>query len=146
MNITMDDTIPVTCKNCGGEVFGQAFNVRRLSPLMSPTGETQIAQIQADTTRDQSQKDVEIANVQRQAQEAIARIQQEGQLAVAQQQTNPFGLSPAQYMQMQTQQVAARQKLGNRPEFGAPVLMPPTDYLSTFINAGISIGSALIAA
>ena len=45
MNITMDDTIPVTCKNCGGEVFGQAFNVRRLSPLMSPTGETQIAQI-----------------------------------------------------------------------------------------------------
>ena len=49
-------------------------------------------------------------------------------------------------MQMQTQQVAARQKLGNRPEFGAPVLMPPTDYLSTFINAGVSIASAFIAA
>ena len=48
-------------------------------------------------------------------------------------------------MQMQVQQVAARQKLGNRPEFGAPVLMPPTDYLSTIINAGISIGSAFAA-
>ena len=48
-------------------------------------------------------------------------------------------------MQMQVQQVAARQKLGNRPEFGAPVLMPPRDYLSTIINAGISIGSAVIA-
>ena len=47
-------------------------------------------------------------------------------------------------MQMQTQQVAARQKLGNRPEFGAPVLMPPTDYLSTFINAGISLASAYV--
>ena len=47
-------------------------------------------------------------------------------------------------MQMQTQQVAARQKLGNRPEYGAPVLMPPTDYLSTFINAGISLASAAI--
>ena len=47
-------------------------------------------------------------------------------------------------MQMQTQQVAARQKLGNRPEFGAPVLMPPKDYLSTFINAGISLASAYI--
>ena len=49
-------------------------------------------------------------------------------------------------MQMQTQQVAARQKLGNRPEFGAPVLMPPKDYLSTIINAGISLGSAYIGA
>ena len=48
-------------------------------------------------------------------------------------------------MQMQVQQVAARQKLGNRPEFGAPVLMPPSDYLSTIINAGISLGSAFIA-
>ena len=47
-------------------------------------------------------------------------------------------------MQMQVQQVAARQKLGNRPEFGAPVLMPPTDYLSTFLNAAISIGTAFI--
>ena len=47
-------------------------------------------------------------------------------------------------MQMQMQQVAARQKLGNRPEFGAPVLMPPTDYLSTFINAGISLASAYV--
>ena len=47
-------------------------------------------------------------------------------------------------MQMQMQQVAARQKLGNRPEFGAPVLMPPSDYLSTIINAGISLGSAFI--
>ena len=47
-------------------------------------------------------------------------------------------------MQMQVQQVAARQKLGNRPEFGAPVLMPPTDYLSTFINAGVSLASAFI--
>ena len=45
-------------------------------------------------------------------------------------------------MQMQQQQVAARQKLGNRPEFGAPVMLPPTDYLSTFINAGITIASA----
>ena len=49
-------------------------------------------------------------------------------------------------MQMQTQQVAARQKLGNRPEFGAPVLMPPKDYLSTIINAGISIASSAIGA
>ena len=47
-------------------------------------------------------------------------------------------------MQMQMLQVAARQKLGNRPEFGAPVLMPPTDYLSTFINAGISLASAYV--
>ena len=46
---------------------------------------------------------------------------------------------------MQVQQVAARQKLGTRPEFGAPVLMPPSDYLSTIINAGISLGSAFIA-
>ena len=45
MNISMEDTTPVTCKECDGEVFGQAFNVRRLSPLMSPTGDTQIAQI-----------------------------------------------------------------------------------------------------
>ena len=45
MNITMEDTIPVKCNECGSEVFGQAFNVRRLSPLMSPTGDTQIAQI-----------------------------------------------------------------------------------------------------
>jgi len=49
-------------------------------------------------------------------------------------------------MQMQVQQVAARQKLGYRPEFGAPVLMPPKDYLSTIINAGISIGSSFVGA
>ena len=83
----------------------EASTQRNIAQLQADT-QTQIAQIQADTTRDQAQKDVEIANVQRQAQEAIARIQQEGQLAVAQQQTNPFGLSPAQYMQMQTQQTA----------------------------------------
>ena len=83
----------------------EAATQRNIAQLQADT-QTQIAQIQADTTRDQSQKDVEIANVQRQAQEAIARIQQEGQLAIAQQQTNPFGLTPAQYMQMQTQQTA----------------------------------------
>ena len=45
MNITMDDTVPVVCKECNGDVFGQAFHVRRLSPLLSPTGDTQIAQV-----------------------------------------------------------------------------------------------------
>ena len=83
----------------------EAATQRNIAQLQADT-QTQIAQIQANTTIGQSQKDIEIANVQRQAQEAIARIQQEGQLAIAQQQTNPFGLTPAQYMQMQTQQTA----------------------------------------
>ena len=33
-------------------------------------------------------------------------------------------------LQMQTEQSKVRNKLGIRPEYGAPVLMPPSDRLS----------------
>ena len=36
----------------------------------------------------------------------------------------------ARLAKLQSKQAAARNELGVRPEYGAPVLMPPSDYLS----------------
>ena len=38
-----------------------------------------------------------------------------------------------------------RKTLGFTPEYGAPVMMPPSDRFSTFLNFGLQIGTAFIA-
>ena len=42
-------------------------------------------------------------------------------------------------LQMQTEQAKVRNKLGIRPEYGAPVLMPPSDRLSGALSIASSI-------
>ena len=39
-----------------------------------------------------------------------------------------------------------RKTLGFMPEYGAPVLMPPSDRFSTFLNFGLQVGSIIAAA
>jgi uncharacterized Zn finger protein len=38
-NIDITQTTPVTCEECGGEHFVQVSLMRRLSPMLSPTGQ-----------------------------------------------------------------------------------------------------------
>ena len=41
----------------------------------------------------------------------------------------------------QAKQASAREALGVRPEYGAPVMMPPSDRFSTFLNFGMGLAS-----
>ncbi len=45
---------------------------------------------------------------------------------------------------MQAAQAQNRVKLGVRPEYGAPVLMPPSDRMSSFLNFGLSVASMFV--
>ena len=47
MNVEFEQTQPVTCSKCGHDVFQQAFQMRKLSKLLSPTGEETMIPIQA---------------------------------------------------------------------------------------------------
>jgi|TARA_R110000851_G_scaffold308635_1_gene467610 predicted RNA-binding Zn-ribbon protein involved in translation (DUF1610 family) len=45
-NVSMADTEPFVCEDCGNAVFIPAVFLRRLSPLMSPTGKEAMIPIQ----------------------------------------------------------------------------------------------------
>jgi hypothetical protein len=46
VSVSMKDTEPVKCEDCNNTVFIPAFFMRRLSPLMSPTGEEAMIPVQ----------------------------------------------------------------------------------------------------
>ena len=46
INVRLDDLTDVKCDDCGGEYFRAAMLMKRLSPLVSPTGKEQIVPIQ----------------------------------------------------------------------------------------------------
>ena len=47
MNIDFSQTTPVVCDKCGHDVFTQAMKMRKLSALLSPTGQETMIPIQA---------------------------------------------------------------------------------------------------
>ena len=46
INVTIDDLTSVKCDDCEGEYFRSAMLMKRLSPLVSPTGKEQLVPIQ----------------------------------------------------------------------------------------------------
>ena len=46
ININLAEAESITCNNCGGELFSPAFMIKRISALMSPTGQETLAPIQ----------------------------------------------------------------------------------------------------
>ena len=46
VNVTMGDTDPFVCEDCGNAVFIPAVFLRRLSPIVSPTGKEAMIPIQ----------------------------------------------------------------------------------------------------
>ena len=46
VNVTMGDTEPFVCYDCGNAVFIPAVFLRRLSPIVSPTGKEAMIPIQ----------------------------------------------------------------------------------------------------
>lgn len=46
ININLAEAEGVICDNCGGELFSPAFMIKRISALMSPTGQETLAPIQ----------------------------------------------------------------------------------------------------
>ena len=46
MNVTFDQTDPITCENCGGDIFVPAFVLRKVSALVSPTAKDTVLPIQ----------------------------------------------------------------------------------------------------
>jgi len=47
MNIDFSQTTPVVCEKCGHDVFMPAMKMRKLSALLSPTGQETMIPIQA---------------------------------------------------------------------------------------------------
>ena len=47
MNIDFEQTIPVVCDECGHDVFTQVLKMRKVSALLSPTGQETMIPIQA---------------------------------------------------------------------------------------------------
>lgn len=45
ININPEDTTPVACNQCGGLVFQNCFAIRKISPIISPTGKEEQFQI-----------------------------------------------------------------------------------------------------
>jgi len=46
MNIDFSQTTAEICENCGNDTFAQVYRMRKLSPLLSPTGQEAIIPIQ----------------------------------------------------------------------------------------------------
>ena len=46
MNVSYDQTDPIQCEKCEGEVFVPAFLLRKVSALVSPTGKETVLPIQ----------------------------------------------------------------------------------------------------
>lgn len=40
LNLSIDQTLPVTCEKCGGHYFEQALHIRKASGLLTGTGQT----------------------------------------------------------------------------------------------------------
>ena len=47
LGIKMDDTKPIGCEKCGTQVFMNVTLLRRISPLVSPTGKEAMVPIQS---------------------------------------------------------------------------------------------------
>ena len=47
MNIDFEQTTPVVCDECGHDVFTQVLKMRKVSALLSPTGQETMIPIQA---------------------------------------------------------------------------------------------------
>lgn len=47
INLDLNNTEGVTCEECGNDTFLQVFIIRKISALMSPTGQETIAPIPA---------------------------------------------------------------------------------------------------
>ena len=47
LNIDFKQTTPVVCNECGHDVFTQVMKMRKLSALLSPTGQETMIPIQA---------------------------------------------------------------------------------------------------
>jgi|TARA_R110000796_G_scaffold128893_3_gene244513 hypothetical protein len=47
MNIDFSQTTPVVCEKCGHDVFTPAMKMRKLSALLSPTGQETMIPVQA---------------------------------------------------------------------------------------------------
>jgi len=46
LSVNLDDMTDVKCEQCGSEYFRPAMLMKRLSPLVSPTGKEQLMPIQ----------------------------------------------------------------------------------------------------
>lgn len=46
ININLSEADDISCDNCGGKLFSPAFMIKRISALMSPTGQETLAPIQ----------------------------------------------------------------------------------------------------
>jgi hypothetical protein len=46
MNVSFDQTNPITCEKCEGEVFVPAFLLRKVSALVSPSGKDTVLPLQ----------------------------------------------------------------------------------------------------
>ena len=46
INFNLAEAESVTCEKCNGELFSPAFMIKRISALMSPTGQETLAPIQ----------------------------------------------------------------------------------------------------
>jgi len=40
LNVSLDQTLPVECEECGGLYFEQALHIRKVSGLLTGTGQT----------------------------------------------------------------------------------------------------------
>ena len=47
MNIDFEQITPVVCDECGHDVFTQALKMRKISALLSPTGQETMIPVQA---------------------------------------------------------------------------------------------------
>jgi len=46
VNVRLEDLTDVKCDECGGEYFKPVVMIKRLSPLVSPTGQEQLMPLQ----------------------------------------------------------------------------------------------------
>tara|TARA_R100000455_G_C6175839_1_gene55515 strand:+ start:118 stop:339 length:222 start_codon:yes stop_codon:yes gene_type:complete len=46
MNVGFEQTDPIICENCGGDVFVPAFLLRKVSALVSPTAKDTVLPVQ----------------------------------------------------------------------------------------------------
>ena len=49
MNIDFEQTTPVVCDECGHDIFTQALKMRKISALLSPTGQETMIPMQVFT-------------------------------------------------------------------------------------------------
>ena len=49
MSIDMSQTTPAVCESCGNDTFTQVYKIRKLSALLSPTGQPTMIPMQVFT-------------------------------------------------------------------------------------------------